>query len=654
MGDFFSNLFASDFMPHGHCFFWRPEILWLHVISDSLIALAYYSIPLTLWWYLRRRPGMKLGWLILMFAGFILACGTTHLMAIWDLWNSAYRLEGVVKAVTAAISIAAAAVSLKLAPQAVRIPTPDELAHMNRMLQSEVEARKEAERQLRELLESQRLASEEKLRAFFEAAPQAIVAMSRDGRIRLVNRRAEEMFGRGREELLGQPAEILMPERFHAAHRAGRERFFQHPHTRIAGVEAKLMGLRADGAEFPVEISISYVQQPEEALALALVTDVTERRRIEDALRESESRFRALVNASAEIVWTTDADGSVTEDSPSWSAFTGQSQQQRRGFGWLEAIHPEDRGSVAEWWGRTVEERAPANTEYRLRHGSGEWRTTAVRAVPLLDAEGAVKGWVGMNVDITDRKKAEQEAARVNAELRRSNQELEHFSYAASHDLQEPLRMITNYLQLLEKRGAGRLNGEDLEFLHYATDGAQRLKALIQDLLRLARAGTQPLKLTPVAAASVLETARVSLSAAIEESGAAVTAGELPHIVADGNLLAQVLQNLIGNAIKFQKPGTRPEVHVSAWRHGPDWVFAVRDNGIGIEARHLERVFKMFERLHGAEDFAGSGVGLAIAQRIVERHGGRIWVESTPGRGSTFYFTVPAEARGSARTAGRA
>src|SRR5437879_4076731 len=191
---FFQRLFASDFMPHGGCFFWQPGILWLHVISDSLIVLAYYSIPVILWYFTRQRPGFKLSGLILMFGGFIFACGTTHLMNIWNFWHSTYRLEGVIKAITGALSVATAIASLRLAPTATKIAMPEEMEQINAALRQEIEARKEAEQELVRLMEAQRLGSDATLRSYFEAAPQAILAVSADGRIRLVNRSTEEMF----------------------------------------------------------------------------------------------------------------------------------------------------------------------------------------------------------------------------------------------------------------------------------------------------------------------------------------------------------------------------------------------------------------------------------------------------------------------------
>lgn len=230
--------------------------------------------------------------------------------------------------------------------------------------------------------------------------------------------------------------------------------------------------------------------------------------------------------------------------------------------------------------------------------------------------------------------------ARVNAELLRANAELRDFAHIASHDLQEPLRMITSYLQLLERHYGGQLDPEAREFLGFAVDGATRMKSLIQDLLRFSQAGTAVASFRPVSAGLLMEQALSNLEVAIEESQAQISSDTLPVVVADSNLLMQVFQNLIGNAIKFH--GDRPPtIHVTATEQDSSWVFAIRDNGIGIDQQHSARIFQIFERLHGADQYPGTGVGLAIAQKVVERHGGAIWFESQVGSGTTFYFSIP-------------
>jgi signal transduction histidine kinase len=239
---------------------------------------------------------------------------------------------------------------------------------------------------------------------------------------------------------------------------------------------------------------------------------------------------------------------------------------------------------------------------------------------------------------LAERKEAEQALSLKARELARSNKELEEFAYVAAHDLQEPLRMVTNYVQLLAKRYKGRLDQDADDFISFAAEGATRMKDLIDDLLAYSRVA--PREKAPTDCAVVFKQVLKSLGPLIEENGATVTAHDLPEIESDPAQLAQLFQNLIGNAIKFRREEP-PEVRVSAEKQGNEWLFSVKDNGMGIEPQYFDRIFTVFQRLHRREEYPGTGIGLALCKKIVESQGGRIWVESESGVGSTFYFTLP-------------
>ena len=247
--------------------------------------------------------------------------------------------------------------------------------------------------------------------------------------------------------------------------------------------------------------------------------------------------------------------------------------------------------------------------------------------------------------DIAARKLAEQALALKAQELARSNADLERFAYVASHDLQEPLRMVASFTQLLARRYKGKLDAEADEFIAFAVDGANRMQHLIHDLLSYSHLTTRGKRLEPTESRVACDNAVKNLSEAIRDSGAILTVGALPLVRADSTQLTQLFQNLIGNAIKYRGGNRTPEIHVAAQENGTDWIFSVADNGIGIEPQYFERIFQMFQRLHTRDEYSGTGIGLAICRKIVERHGGKVWVESQPEHGSTFFFTIPIEQR---------
>ncbi|MDX6657392.1 MAG: hypothetical protein QOH62_2185 [Solirubrobacteraceae bacterium] len=347
-----------------------------------------------------------------------------------------------------------------------------------------------------------------------------------------------------------------------------------------------------------------------------------------------EARLLAL---SIDLLGAAGFDGFLKLHNPAWTRTLGYSDDELTSTRYLDLIHPDDREAALRVIAKLEAGGATVEFVCKIRRKDGAWRDI------LWSGQGAPDDgcFYLVGKDVTDRRRLEQELENRAARLERINAELQDFAYIASHDLSEPLRMITSYLQLLERRYGGRLDETADEFIHYAVDGADRMKALIDDLLRYSRIGSVEVARSPVDADAVLEGVLRSLEGAILESGATVTHGPLGTVLGDATQIGQLLQNLVANAIKFGRPDVPGEVHVARIAERGDWHIAVRDNGIGIEACHAERIFKMFGRLHGREEYEGTGIGLAICRRIADRHAGRIWVESTPGSGSAFHVSIP-------------
>jgi len=517
---FLQQLLSPDFMPHGFCYLWDPRIVWLHVISDGLIALSYYCIPVVLFYFIRKNRDLPFDRIFWMFGTFILACGTTHLMEVWNVWHGSYLVAGVIKAITAAVSVITVAMLVQLVPKIISLPEQMHLREVNGGLEREIAERKRAEEALKESLATSETALRELANQKFALDEHAIVAVTDiQGAITYVNEKFCAISQYSKEELIGQNHRILNSG-YHS------KEFFQQ-------------------------------------------------------------MYRTIGNGQ---VW---------------------------------------RGEMRN----------------RAKDGSLYWVDATI--VPFAGADGRPRQHVAIHADITERKRAEDEILKLNYELKRrveelarSNADLEQFAYIASHDLQEPLRMVAAYTQLLAERYRGRLDENADKFIGYACEGALRMQSLIQDLLVFSRAGRNGC--VRVDCGAVIQEILLSLGPAIKESGAVVTHGTLPAVWANRSQITQVLQNLIGNAIKFR--GKEPPlISVQAEKTGQQWLFSVSDNGIGIPQEHAENIFVVFQRLHTRAEYPGNGIGLAICKKIVEHCGGRIWVESQAGRGSVFKFTIPCD-----------
>ncbi len=383
-------------------------------------------------------------------------------------------------------------------------------------------------------------------------------------------------------------------------------------------------------------MQVSYVPERDAAGnvlgVFAVAIDVT-------PLRRAEQQVRTVMESSPLGVLVIDAQGYCRAANPAWHGIVGLTPEQTLGAKMGGFLHPEDHDRVIDERNAVLASGEPGVGEHRYVRPDGTlvW---VRRHIARLQLEGYGACFISTVEDITERRQLDQTLAARTAELARSNEELERFAYVASHDLQEPLRMVTSYGQLLVRRHKARLDAQAQEFLGFMVDGGQRAQALIADLLSLAHVGSQALPMTPVALDSVLADVLRQLEPRIRDAGATVTHDALPSVAADARQIGQLLQNLIVNVLKFRGK-LAPLIHVGAGREGEAWRISVSDNGIGIEPRFQTRIFEMFQRLHLRTDYEGTGIGLAICKKVVERHGGRIGVDSEPGRGSTFFFTLP-------------
>ena len=370
-----------------------------------------------------------------------------------------------------------------------------------------------------------------------------------------------------------------------------------------------------------------------------LITQMQERKQAEQALRESEDRYRDLVECSQYLICTHDLQGQILSVNQEGARFLGYNKTDLVGKNIRDLVGPKFGDEFATYLD-TIQKHRVAKGLIQIRTAAGELRIWEYHNT--LRTEGVASPVVrAIAHDITERKGVERALREKTEELARSNEDLEQFAYVASHDLQEPLRTVTSYVQLLARRYKGKLDADADEFIGFAADGAVRMWNLVNDLLTYSRVGMQRNEFEPADSEAALAQSVNDLKVAIEETGALVTHDPLPTVMADPPQLGQLFRNLIGNAIKFRS-SEPPRVHISASRTGNGWTFSVRDNGIGIAQDYSERIFVIFQRLHNREEYAGTGIGLAVCKKIVERHGGRIWVKSDAGKGATFYFILPA------------
>ncbi|EMA39145.1 PAS sensor protein [Halobiforma nitratireducens JCM 10879] len=535
----------------------------------------------------------------------------------------------------------------------------------------DVTDRKEREQQL------------EQHRALTEAANDVIVTIDTDSTIQMVNPAVEDVFGYMPDELVGQSLTRLMPDELADRHRAALVQYLETGEQTLDWNYIELPGVRKDGTEIPLAISFSEVEHEGDQYFTGILRDVTDRKEREAELERRARQQQVVADLGQFALETDDLDDLMHEaagrvadvlDNEYCKVLDLDPNKQelllRQGVGWREGIVgtatvAADDNSQAGYTLLSEEPVVVDDLDAETRFSGPELLTSHDVSSGISTIIGSVEepwGILGTHdvdrreftdEDVTfvqsvanvlaaaiERHRYQEDLEQLVDDLERSNERLERFAYAASHDLQEPLRMVSSYLQLIERRYEDELDTEGREFLEFAVDGADRMREMIDALLEYSRIQTQGDPFEPVDLNAVLADVRENLQIQISESNASITAETLPVVEGDANQLRQVFQNLLANAIEYSGDAP-PQIHVSAERDGAEWIISVRDEGIGIDPDHATRIFEVFERLHTQDEHDGTGIGLALCERIVERHGGEIWVDSELDEGATFSFTLP-------------
>jgi len=492
----------------------------------------------------------------------------------------------------------------------------------------------------RKRLSDQLQQSEERLRATLEKAAVGIGHVAPDGHMLWMNQQLCDILGYTKEEVVN----LTLTDITHPDDVESTNQFFQKLlDSETASYTQEKRYVRKDGATIWIHLTASMVTEVGSStrIAVGFVEDITARKQAEESLRYSEARFQALYRDNPVMIVTVDSKFTMLTVNPMTAQSLGYRVEELEGESVLKLFHEEDRAAVADQLRTCLEKPFQVFTwQFRKNNKEGELVWVEEFAQAVYDLHGAPNVLVVCQ-DITKRKKAEDALQEALRDLERSNRDLEQFAYLASHDLQEPLRMVWSYMQLLEKKYHDRLDEKATTYIRFAVNGAQRMQDLVEGLLAYSRIGSQK-EFHPVDTSKILAEATENLMTCIRETHAEIASRPLPSVRGDAMMLLQLFQNLISNGIKYRKRDVPPRIRVAAEKLEGEWLFSVADNGIGIESGDFDRIFQIFQRLHTAEECPGTGIGLASCKRIVEQHHGRIWLESTPGKGTTFFFTIPA------------
>ena len=658
-------IFAFNLLiPHDDCYLPQPVLVWLHLIADVGIALAYYSIPVILIYFVRKREDIlfsKIFWLV---SGFLFCYGTLHLLEVGTIWHPIYGLTGVVKIITAGVSLVTAIAMLSTIPKVLSLPSPQQLITLKQELRKQIdrlqrvdsyvhdlnnqlEARvKERTLELKTL--NQQLIKEINERKQIEATlqgqlrlKQLIISLStqfinlsvvqgtppcnrqggvhKDASSPLVTSpcvQAKDTWG----ELGSPPRDVLLEE---TRGSQGAEVSSAHSPSQVCLDFVKIDSSIKEGLQTISEFA--GVDRTYLVLFSQPNTQIPHTYQWSNVQAKSTISPREEIDLEKHLPWI--VNQIKHKQIINWANIDNLPLEASKDQNYLQQQNIKSLLMLPMFYGGLL--------VGLLGFGSvSKERNWTEGDIQLLRLAGAIF------INAIERCRQQQQLILRTQALESSNQELQQFTHIVSHDLQEPLRAIGSYVELLEEEYREQLDAEAREYIDFIVGGAQRMKQLIQDLLVFSRVGRQPQKFSLVSCEEILQEVVANLRIAIAENEAAITWGSLPQVMADKSQLIQLLQNLIANSIKFRSQQS-PQIHISATTKRKEFIFCLRDNGIGINPKHAERIFVIFQRLHTRRTYPGTGIGLAICKRIVELHQGKIWVESSPGEGAAFYFSLP-------------